>query len=108
MSNGMLVCPDHNDPDSIFCPQGCGICDTCLKLAGCNVQSENYRYSAERITGSSSYTFLMIGLIVGGLVGGMAIIALRQHKKRQDPVLNENLVGSDLEETENVWLAPVV
>lgn len=99
LESGELQCPDGSESNP-YCPLGCSICDTCLKLLGCAETRPENPFRTLFTLGLLWYAFAaLLGVVLG-------IIAMTIHRRASQPTSMQQslMIPSD---DENVWLAPV-
>lgn len=99
LESGELQCPDGSESNP-YCPRGCSICDTCLKLLGCAETRPENPFRTLFTLGLLWYAFAaLLGVVLG-------IIAMTIHRRASQPTSMQQslMIPSD---DENVWLAPV-
>lgn len=102
MALGSLYCPDGSD-DNPYCPPDCQICETCLRLIGCDEESHPTMESIH--VAKNAFHFALA--VLAGVILGMATMLIHQHVKdlNQREPLEETLMPEMPDE--NIWLAPM-
>jgi hypothetical protein len=115
MESGKLVCPEDNY--GVACPDGCDVCNSCLKVLGCEYETKATPNGVTVRNYGAWIILASIGFVVIGAV------LYKTAKKRQTeensltdrlleaestaPSAGEGIYGGEGDKKKEVWLAPM-
>jgi hypothetical protein len=99
MDKGLLSCADSQD-----CPHGCSICSNCLRLLGCEDDSNNSSTYAGRVGGSTAAAAAAVLTLI---VGTGCCMVMGQKRGGKGGKLNDHLMDDTNEESQDkIWMVP--